>query len=113
MMVRMAAMNVWSTSRLNGRIPENNEKKPITMIAVWASETTPPRPHVQPLNRKAMYAKITNRERMTAMMASLFMSLAIVGPTLSDEMIPLGLSTVDLNSSSVMSVSAKNGFKAL
>ena len=26
----------------------------ITMIAVWASETTPPRPHVQPLNLKAI-----------------------------------------------------------
>ena len=54
MMVRMAAMNVWSTSRLNGRIPENREKNPITMMAVWASETTPPRPQVQPLKRKAM-----------------------------------------------------------
>lgn len=42
MMVRIAAINVWSTSRLNGRIPENREKKPMTMIAVCASETTPP-----------------------------------------------------------------------
>ena len=54
MMVRMAAMNVWSTSKLNGKIPENREKKPMTMIAVCASETTPPRPQVQPLNRNAM-----------------------------------------------------------
>ena len=54
MMVRIAAINVWSTSRLNGRIPENREKKPMMMIAVWARDTTPPRPHVQPLNRKAM-----------------------------------------------------------
>ena len=33
-MVRMAAMNVWSTSRLNGRIPLNREKKPIRIIVV-------------------------------------------------------------------------------
>ena len=49
---------------------------------------------------------------MTAMIASLFISLAIVGPTLSEDMIPLGLSRVERNSSRVMSFSAKNGFKA-
>ena len=27
------AMNVWSMSRLNGRMPENSEKNPITMRA--------------------------------------------------------------------------------
>ena len=32
--VRIAAMKVWSTSKLNGRIPENNEKNPMTIIAV-------------------------------------------------------------------------------
>ena len=34
MIVRIAAMNVWSTSRVNGRIPLKSEKNPITMIAV-------------------------------------------------------------------------------
>ena len=43
-----------STSRLNGSMPVKSEKKPITMIAVWARETTPPRPQVQFLNLMAM-----------------------------------------------------------
>ena len=34
MIVRIAAMNVWSISRLNGRIPEKSEKKPITLLQV-------------------------------------------------------------------------------
>ena len=85
-------MNVWSISRLNGRIPEKSEKKPITMSAVCARPTTPPRPHVQPWKRTAMYPKITKSAMITAMIADLVISLAIVGPTLSELMIPLGLS---------------------
>lgn len=50
---------------------------------------------------------------MTAMMASRLMSFAMVGPTLSEEMIPLGLSRVDLNWSMVMFLSSKKGIKAL
>ena len=81
-------MKVWSTSRLNGRIPLNSEKKPMMMMVVCASETTPPRPHVQPLNLHAMYAKMMRRARMTEMIADLLISFAMDAPTLSDEMIP-------------------------
>ena len=49
---------------------------------------------------------------MTAMTASLLMSLAMVGPTLSDEMIPLALLKVDLKSSMVI-FSSKKGARAL
>ncbi len=46
MIVRIAAMNVWSISRLNGKTPENREKKPITIIESWNRATIPPVPHV-------------------------------------------------------------------
>ena len=84
-------MNVWSTSRLNGRIPLKSEKNPMMMIAVCASDTTPPRPQFHPLNLNAMYAKITMRARMMEITAFLLMSFAIDAPTLSEEMIPLVL----------------------
>ena len=106
-------MNVWSMSRLNGSMPENKEKKPITMSAVCARPTTPPSPHVQPLNLTAIYAKITIRAMITAMMASRVMSFAMVGPTLSELMIPLGFSRVDLKSSREKFSVAKNPYNAL
>ena len=55
-------------------------------------------------NRAAIYKKIATNERITAITAFLLISFAIVGPTLSELMIPLGLSTVDVKSANDISV---------
>ena len=99
MIVSIAAMKVWSTSRVNGNIPLNSEKKPIMMRALCTSDVTPPTPHVQLVNRRAMYAKMAISARITAITASRCISLAMEASTRSEEMIPLGLFRVEVNSS--------------
>ncbi len=102
--VSTAAINCWSTSKVKGRIPVKIEKKAITNTVLNTSEIKPPVPHVQLRKRSAMYVKMAKQESNMAMMASRLISLATVGPTFSELMIPLGLSMVDKKSWNFMGV---------
>ena len=112
MMVRMAAMNCWSISSVKGNTPVKIEKKETTKSALKIRDISPPIPQDQFLNLAAIYRKMATQDSRMAMTASRCISLATVGPTFSELMIPLGLSSVERNYCRESGVS-KNSLTAL
>src|SRR5574344_2157770 len=112
MIVRMAAINCWSISSVKGNTPVNTEKKDITKSVLNIRDTSPPIPQDQFLKRAAIYRKMARQESMMAMAASRWISLATVGPTFSELIIPFGFSSVDRKFGSESGVT-KNSLTAL
>ncbi len=65
-MVKRAAINDWSTSIPKGIIPWSSVNAVIMTSVSWKSETTPPTPNCQFLNRIAMYMKMMIKPKNTA-----------------------------------------------